>query len=283
MNRKNGLLSGFSARKDRWRNKCIADVDQKGKLKTPFFQHKATSMILGKLVIDWTQMPTYNTIMAVAAGSGLCSIAQTARRAAEKKQINPEGWTINFGILGSILFLTGLHMTLTWPMAKYFPFDNIIFGEPSLAFGALLLGLAFYCWKKADRIRKAEMPLAEMAVNLRHLRYFLYGLGLALIAIGFAGVTFQLFAAPPEEPITGLFADYPMLEATAISGLYALVGISALLIPGLLNQFAEQYRGAYTRKQKLVYVLLMVDGLVWIGFGALNFFTHIGLIVNTMG
>lgn len=239
-------------------------------------------MILGKLVIDWTLMPTYNTIMALAAGAGLCSIATTIRKTAERKQINPEGWAINFGILGSILFFTGLHMTLTWPMAKYFPFDNIIFGEPSLALGTILLFLAFYSWKRAEHIKNAETPIAEMAKNLRHLRYFLYGLGLAMIGIAFAGVIFELFAAPPEEPITGLFADYPMLEATGISLLYAAVGISALLMPGILDKFADHYPQAYTSTQKLVYILLMVDGTVWILFGALNYFTHIGLIINTM-
>ncbi len=239
-------------------------------------------MILGKLVIDWTLMPTYNTIMALAAGAGLCSIATTIRKAAERKQINPEGWAINFGILGAILFFTGLHMTLTWPMAKYFPFDNIIFGEPSFALGTILLVLAFYSWKRADRIKNAETPIAEMAQHLRHLRYFLYGLGLAMIGIAFAGIIFELFAAPPEEPITGLFADYPVLEATGISLLYATVGVSALLMPGILDKFADHHPQEYSPTQKLVYILLMVDGTVWILFGALNYFTHIGLIINTM-
>jgi len=36
-------------------------------------------MAAGKLVIDWTQMPTYNTIMSVAAGAGLISIVYFAR------------------------------------------------------------------------------------------------------------------------------------------------------------------------------------------------------------
>ena len=240
-------------------------------------------MFFCKLVIDWTQMPTYNTIMAIAAGSGLCSIAQTIKKAAEKSQIHPEGWAINFGVLGIILFFTGLHMTLTWPMAKYFPFDNIIFGEPSLALGALLLALAFYCWKRSDLIATADEPIALMAGNLRHLRYFLYGLGLACIAIAFAGVIFQLFAAPPEEPLTGLFADQPMLEATAISGLYAIIGVSALLMPGNLDRFAEQKALPYSLGQRLAYILMMIAGIVWIVFGALNFFTHIGLIIHTMG
>lgn len=239
-------------------------------------------MILGKLIIDWTQMPTYNTIMAIAAGAGLCSIAQTIKKTAEKKQVNPQGWAINFGVLGLILFFTGLHMTLTWPMAKYFPFDNIIFGEPSLALGTLQLALSFYFWKKANLITTADEPIALMAGDLRHLRYFLYALGLACIAIAFAGIVFQLFAAPPEEPISGLFADYPMLEATAISGLYALIGIAALLMPGNLDRFAEQKALPYSSHQKLAHIFLMLTGIVWIAFGALNYFTHIGLIVHTM-
>jgi uncharacterized membrane protein len=240
------------------------------------------NMILGKLIIDWTQMPTYNTIMGIAAGAGLCSIAQTIKKAAEKKQVNPQGWAINFGVLGLVLFFTGLHMTLTWPMAKYFPFDDIIFGEPSLALGTLLSALSFYCWKNANLIKVADKPITAMASDLRHLRYFLYGLGLACIAIAFAGVIFQLFAAPHEEPISGLFADYPMLEATAISSLYALIGIAALLMPANLDQFAEQKALRYSNQQKLAHILLMFTGIVWIAFGALNFFTHIGLVVHTM-
>ena len=239
-------------------------------------------MVQAQLVIDWTTMPTYNTIMALAAGAGLCSVANTVRNAAERKQVNPEGWALNFGTLGIILFVTGLHMTVTWPLAAYFPFDNIIFGEPSLALGVVLSMLAFYCWKKADRIRNAEEPIVEMAATMRHLRYFFFGLGLALISIGFAGVTFQLFAAPPEEPITGLFADYPMLEASAISSLYAIIGIAALLTPGILDRFAEHHTGTFSATQKLAYGLLMFDGGVWILFGAMNYFTHIGLIVHTM-
>lgn len=38
-----------------------------------------------------------------------------------------ESWALAAGVLGAILTVTGAHMTLTWPFAKYFPFDNIIF------------------------------------------------------------------------------------------------------------------------------------------------------------
>src|SRR4051794_10114077 len=86
------------------------------------------------LVIDWTQMPTYNTIMSVAAGTGLLSLVWFARDLARDREVDVEPWALAFAVPGFILVATGLHMTLTWPFAKYFPFDNIIFGETSLAF-----------------------------------------------------------------------------------------------------------------------------------------------------
>jgi uncharacterized membrane protein len=170
-------------------------------------------------------------------------------------------------------------MTLTWPMAKYFPFDNIIFGEPSLTLGALLLGLAFYFRQYRQQ---GSFSLSDISKDLYEWRYLLYGIGLALIGIGFAGIAFQLFAAPKEEPISGNFADYPMLEATFISLLYALTGLSALLTPAALRQWSNapsSLSGIHT----IVYACLMFTGAVWLLFGAMNFFTHIGLIVHTMG
>ncbi|MBC9914457.1 DUF981 family protein [Chitinophaga varians] len=223
-------------------------------------------------------MPTYNTVMAVAAGAALLSIARLCKRLYENQEIRPLGICINFGMLGTILFCTGLHMTLTWPMAKYFPFDNIIFGEPSLTLGVLLLGLSFYFRQYQHQ---GGFSLSDISKDLYEWRFLLYGIGLALIAIGFAGVTFQLFAAPKEEPISGNFADYPMLEATFISLLYALTGLSALLTPPALRQWIHA-PATLTGVHKATYVFLMLTGTAWLLFGALNFFTHIGLIVHTM-
>lgn len=231
-----------------------------------------------KLIIDWTQMPTYNTVMAVAAGAALLSIARTGRRLYEKQEIRPLGICINFAMLGLLLFCTGLHMTLTWPMAKYFPFDNIVFGEPSLTLGVLLLGLAFYFGQYR---RHGGFSLSDISKDICEWRYLLYGIGLALIGIGCAGVAFQLFAAPKEEPISGNFADYPMLEATFISTVYALTGLSALLTPVALQHWTQKI--SLTGIHKTVYCFLTITGYTWLLFGALNFFTHIGLIVHTMG
>ncbi|WP_219966457.1 DUF981 family protein [Deinococcus irradiatisoli] len=121
----------------------------------------------GSLVIDWTQMTTYNTIMSVAAGAALLSLVSLGRHLQARRPIVPEAWALNFGVLGTLLTLTGAHMTLTWPFAKYFPFDNIIFGEPSLAFGVLLLGSAFYLWRRAEVLRSSRDLIGEVSAAAR--------------------------------------------------------------------------------------------------------------------
>lgn len=235
-------------------------------------------MILAEgLKIDWAQMPTYNTIMAVAAGTGLLMTVSLSRRVlATEKPLEPLGWSLAFGVVGLILTITGVHMTLTWPLAAGgFAFDNVIFGEPSLAFGVLCLAAALYLWKGGAALQTPQGRPQLVAQLAGPISIFIFGIGLACFAIAAAGVDFQLFAAPPEEPISGQFADYPMVEAVFISGLYALVGIGAVLAPlGLRN------RGRVVLG--IIAVSWGLAGLAFLLFGALNFYTHIGLIVNTM-
>ncbi|WP_183086151.1 DUF981 family protein [Mycetocola tolaasinivorans] len=234
------------------------------------------------LVIDWTQMPTYNTIMSIAAGAGLLLLVLLARELRKKNEaFVAEGWALSAGVLGFILTATGMHMTLTWPFAKYFPFDNIIFGETSLGLGVLLLAASLFLWKRGTAIRDAADPAAYVAKVSRPLGIFIVGLGLALFGIAFAGVIFQLFAAPPEEPISGAFAEYPMVEAIFMSGLFALVGLGAVLFPFALKTFSTTTVPSVV--EKIVGIVWGLAGIAFVLFGAMNFFTHIGLIVNTMG
>jgi uncharacterized membrane protein len=234
-----------------------------------------------RLVIDWTQMPTYNTIMAVAAGSSLMSLVHFARTLGREKDLHVEAWALAFAVPGFILTVTGMHMSLTWPMAKYFPYDNIIFGETSFGFGVLLLAVAFYLWKRGAMILAAEYPAMHLSRAMQPLSVFIVGMGLALIAIAMAGLVYQLFAAPPEEPISGRFAAYPWLEATFMSGMFGFVGIGAVLFPFAARAFA---RGSQhiSGLQKIVGFVWWLSGLGFLLFGALNFFTHIGLIIHTV-
>jgi len=233
-----------------------------------------------KLIIDWQHMPTYNTVMAVATGAALLSLAAIGKSLIHNTKVNPKGWAMNLFTLALILITTGLHMTVTWPLAKYFPFDNIIFGEPSLVLGAMLLPIAYYFWKNEKVLIKNDNRMELVAANFRHFKYLMIGIGLGMIGIAFAGVIYQLFAAPKEEPISGWFADYPLFEAICISLVYAGIGVAACITPRLLEQFVL---GKYDNSlAKFGYFLFVLVGWVWLLFGALNYFTHVGLIVNTM-
>ncbi|MFJ8441437.1 DUF981 domain-containing protein [Kitasatospora griseola] len=239
---------------------------------TPYAQSLAAS----GLKIDWAKMPTYNTIMSVAAGAGLLLVVALGRQLLTRGRIvTPDGWALAFGALGFTLVVTGLHMTLTWPLAgQGFPFDNIIFGEPALAFGVFLLSASFYLWKRAAEFAVEDGIERTSRVALP-ISVFVFGMGLACFGIAAAGWKYTLFAAPPEEPISGEFADYPWLEASFMSGLYVLVGIGALLFPFAL-------RTPRTWMSPTIGVVWGLAGLAFLIFGGLNYFTHIGLIVNTM-
>ncbi|WP_088363031.1 DUF981 family protein [Bacillus cereus] len=240
------------------------------------------------MVIDWSVTAVYNTIMSVATGIGLLLMLRFVSHLHKNKVGQLEGWAIGFGIPGIILTLTGAHMVLTWPLSKVgFPFDDIIFGEPSLAFGIMLMAASILLWRKSnlylgqsidmnDTKTVSETLKKELPYLVKPLSYFASAMGLALISIAFAGIKFQLFAAPPEEPISGAFADYPMLEATFISGLYAITGIGAALLPFALN------KNANPNFAKAIKYLWALAGVTFVLFGAMNYFTHIGLIVNTM-
>lgn len=233
------------------------------------------------LVIDWAQMPTYNTIMSVAAGAGLILLVMLGRALTREKVLRPEGWAVASGVLGVILTLTGAHMTLTWPLAPDFAFDNIVFGETSLGFGVLLLGASFLLWKRGAMLAAAADPGAELAAFARPISIFVAGLGLGLFGIAAAGIVFQLFAAPPAEPISGAFAQWPVVEATFMSLLFALIGLGAVLFPFALRSFSSH--STVGGVAKAMGVVWLVTGVIFVLFGAMNFYTHIGLIVNTMG
>ncbi|WP_206540755.1 VOC family protein [Nocardiopsis potens] len=86
-----------------------------------------------------------------------------------------------------------------------------------------------YLWRRGPELTGSTDHARRVAQLAAPMSVFVFGLGLACIAIACAGVVYRLFAAPPEEPVSGLLADYPMVEAVFISGLYALVGVGAVL------------------------------------------------------
>ena len=228
------------------------------------------------MTIQWGNLPTYNTVMSVAAGAGLLLVVLLGRDIRRRPQsVSVLGYSMAFIIIGTILTLTGLHMTLTWPLAPAFPFDNIIFGEPALAFGVILLVVGVFGSFHGKHLLLEPDVTDRLAEIARPLSIFVFGIGLGCIGIAAAGMRWQLFVAPPAEPVTGWwFSDYPWVEATFISALYFLVGLGAALFPlGLVR------RGIWT---KVIGWAWTIAGAAFLLFGAFNFFSHIGLIVETM-
>lgn len=227
---------------------------------------------------DWSLSPTYNTIMAVAAGAALIMLVRFIRDLWLSQERNLEGYAFGFGVLGFIMTATGLHMTLTWPI-KDLPWDNIIFGETTLGFGVLTGALSVYLRKNRDNLGADPAPIARLAALTRPIALFVAGLGLALVGIGLAGLIWQFFVAPPEEPISGWFADWPMVEAVFMAALFWLVALGALLFPWLVSSTATS--GAPRTVHRVAGWSWVIAGAVLAIFGAMNFFTHIGLIYNT--
>jgi len=234
-----------------------------------------------KLIIDWANLPTYNTIMALFVGITLITVANAGKKILVEKKANPKSWAITLGISGIILTVTGLHMTLTWPLAAIFPFDNIIFGEPTLSLGVISSIIALYFAKSSQEIENHENPLAVITKDFSALPIVFYALGLMLISIFFAGISHTFFAAPKEEPITGVFAEYPLLEIWGLSLLFLAIGIGSILA-GIFFSKGNKRENDITILDKLTYIVILVSGWAMLLFGALNYYTHIGLIVNTM-
>jgi hypothetical protein len=220
-------------------------------------------------------MIVYNELVAITAGAGLLGFSWFLAQLIRNKRIDSEGWAAFFGLTGLLLLALGLHTTVTWPFGgEGFEYANIAFGQPAAAFGALLLFAAVYLWRHrllfngdvepANKVALAAMKPASIFVGA-------LGLGMAVLAIAF--VRYQLGAAPPEEPISGRFGHLPILEALFLGGLWGVVAVGALLFAIAL----------WTDRPQLLRWAVwawVIGGVVFLLFGAMNFYTHIGMYDN---
>ncbi|TQJ50575.1 DUF981 family protein [Phycicoccus sp. SLBN-51] len=220
-------------------------------------------------------MVVYNELVAITTGAGLLGFAWFLADLIRGRRIESEGWAGFFGVTGILLLTLGLHTTVTWPFGgKGFEYANIAFGQPAAGFGALLLFAAVYLWRhRALFAGDAEEASARALSALRPVSVFVGALGLAMGVLAIAFVRFQLGAAPPEEPISGRFGHLPLLEALFLGGLWGVVAVGAVL-------FATAQ--LTNRPQLLRWAIRawVVGGVVFLLFGAMNFYTHIGMYYN---
>lgn len=220
-------------------------------------------------------MVVYNELVAVAAGAGLLGFAWFLANLVRGRRIESEGWAGFFGVTGVLLLVLGLHTTVTWPFGgDGFEYANIAFGQPAAGFGALLVFAAVYLWRNREVFRgEVETANATALAALKPVAVFVGALGLAMAVLAVTFVRFQLGAAPPEEPISGRFGHLPIIEAVFLGGLWGVVALGALLFAvALLTDRPKLLRWAVWA--------WVIGGVVFLLFGAMNYYTHIGMYYN---
>jgi hypothetical protein len=226
-------------------------------------------------------MIIYNTVMGVAAGLALIMVPLLARNLYMRKSVSGEGWALSFGVLGFILALLGGLMSTTHPLFVNPPI-NIVFGEPTFFLGLLLLAAAIFLWARRDVIADvgssnkkvsddAYMYIKKVAAPVS---WVVFGLGLILLSCTLAILRFELVGgAPPIEPITGNLSGHPAVENTFFVLLYGLPAIGCLLVPRAVRNLAG-------KAGRIVLWTFMISGVAFLLFGAMNYYTHVGLQIN---
>ncbi len=201
------------------------------------------------------QLILSNTVMGFAAGVALLLLIPFARYGSNAASPVRKAWAWCFGMLGAILAIFGIHTVTTWPLLEG---ANLIFGEPSVVLGGMLIAAAFIIhqtpvegaddqpisvrssgggswWSELWRVE--EMP-DELMVALRPIAYVgaFTAPMMVLFAVGGSAFSQWVFRPPPTEVPTGVVAGTG-IEIVYMIVTYALLALGALLLPvGLHNR-----------------------------------------------
>ena len=224
-------------------------------------------------------MILYNTIVGLAAGVGLLLVVKLLKQFSDGKKVQPEGFALAFGITGFIQTVLGLTISVMWPYTKVLH-ANIMMGEPALAFGVLLAAASFFMWRKAEVFydlgkgnEKSAHASAYLIAVLRPVSVWIFASGLMMVSLTVAILYYQLGHAPPQEPISGYFGD-SWVEPIFLAFLWGLISLGALLLPAAIANWNRQVID-------VVRLCWGVAGALLVFFSAMNYFTHIGLLMNT--
>ena len=221
-------------------------------------------------------MIVYNELIAITAGAGLLGFAAFLADLIRNKRIDSEGWAGFFGVTGLVLLALGLHTTVTWPYGgDGFEYANIAFGQPAAGFGALLLLAAVYLWRHralfegdVEHRQRHRHRRVEAGRHLRRCPRARHGgAGHQLRPLparrGSARGTDQRPLRPPADP------RGPVPRRT--------VGDRRRRV-----HCSSRSRCGPTGPSLLRWAVWawVVGGVVFLLFGAMNFYTHIGMYYN---
>jgi hypothetical protein len=220
-------------------------------------------------------MVLYNTLIGVTAGMALVLVPVLARRVHRGDPIAPAGWAMTFGVLGVVMTFLSATMVTTWPLTAK-PQVNILFGEPTLLLGVLLVAASVFLWRRGEVLESAGAGAPqELHAVLSPVSWVVFALGLILAACTVAIFRFTAIgAAPSQEPIMGRFSEHPGVENTLVGLIYAFSALGTLLAPAA----ARDLGGAPAR---MAGWCMTVAGVVLTAYSAMNYYTHVGLEVRT--
>jgi uncharacterized membrane protein YciS (DUF1049 family) len=221
----------------------------------------------------------YNTIVGLAAGVALILVANLLGKLAKGEKLQPEGFALSFAMTGFILIALGMTISVMWPYNKVLH-ANIMFGEPALAFGVLLAAAAFFLWRErsvfidlGEGNEKSVVASNYLLAVLRPVSAWIFATGLMMASLTAAILYYKLGQAPPQEPISGHFSQ-SWVEPIFLGLLWGLTALGAMLLPVSLFRWSRRVVRAAT-------ICWRVAGGLFVLFSAMNYFTHIGLLINT--
>jgi hypothetical protein len=112
--------------------------------------------------------------------------------------------------------------------------------------------------------------LAYTAAVFRPVSVWVFATGLKMASLTVAIFYYQLGCAPPQEPISGYFSD-SSVEPSFLGLIWDLTSFGALLSPDAVVSWNRNvFRFCWS-----------VAGVLLVVFSAMNYFRHIGLLINT--